>query len=175
MPVKKDSIQEDTPKKKGKQENAIEPDKQVPDRQMLFASEYILDFNGTQAAIRAGYSEKTAAEQASRLLRNVKVRSEIERLLEDPIGKRNEIRVRVLKELEQIAFDPGEIDINYNKEGEIVSVSRRDKLKACELLGKTAAMFIEKTEVTGYLETSSLTPEQRKARIAELEKKRIEK
>ena len=39
-----------------------------------FVDEYQVDLNGTQAAIRAGYSERTAAQQASRLLRNVKVR-----------------------------------------------------------------------------------------------------
>lgn len=42
-------------------------------KQRLFALEYMVDFNATQAAIRAGYSEKTAEQQASRLLRNVKV------------------------------------------------------------------------------------------------------
>ena len=42
-----------------------------------FVDEYLRDLNGTQAAIRAGYSSKTAAQQASRLLRNVKVRQAI--------------------------------------------------------------------------------------------------
>ncbi|EGO7966271.1 terminase small subunit [Escherichia coli] len=42
-------------------------------KQELFAREYLKDLNGTQAAIRAGYSEKTANEQASRLLANVNV------------------------------------------------------------------------------------------------------
>lgn len=46
-------------------------------RQQRFVSEYLIDLNGTQAAIRAGYSEKTAAEQASRLLTNVKVQETI--------------------------------------------------------------------------------------------------
>lgn len=154
--------------------NSDKQDK-APDKQMMFASEYVIDFNGTRA-YKAVYgdnlNDNTAAVNASKLLRNTKVRSEIERLLEDPIGRRNEIRARVLKELEQIAFDPGEIDINYNKEGEVLSVSRRDKLKACELLGKTAAMFIDKAEISGYVETASLTPDERKKRIAELEKKR---
>ena len=68
----------------------------APDRQAQFAQEYVVDFNGKQAAIRSGYSKKTAESQASRLLRNVKVRSEIERLLEDPVGKRNETRERIL-------------------------------------------------------------------------------
>ena len=42
-------------------------------RQQLFVLEYLKDMNGKQAAIRAGYSEKTAESQASRLLTNVKV------------------------------------------------------------------------------------------------------
>jgi phage terminase small subunit len=46
-------------------------------KRTLFVCEYLKDGNGTQAAIRAGYSEHTADEQASRLLANVKVRSAI--------------------------------------------------------------------------------------------------
>lgn len=46
-------------------------------QQLLFATEYVVDLNGTQAAIRAGYSEKTAQEQASRLLSNVMVQEAI--------------------------------------------------------------------------------------------------
>lgn len=42
-------------------------------KQELFCNEYIIDLNATQAAIRAGYSEKTAQEQSSRLLSNVMV------------------------------------------------------------------------------------------------------
>lgn len=42
-------------------------------KQKRFVEEYLVDLNGTQAAIRAGYSARTAESQASRLLRNVKV------------------------------------------------------------------------------------------------------
>lgn len=49
----------------------------LTDKQELFAREYLKDLNATQAAIRAGYSEKTAQEQASRLLSNVMVQSRI--------------------------------------------------------------------------------------------------
>ncbi len=42
-------------------------------KQQMFVQEYLKDLNGTQAAIRAGYSAKTANEQASRLLANVNV------------------------------------------------------------------------------------------------------
>ena len=42
-------------------------------KQKLFVSEYLVDRNAKQAAIRAGYSAKTAEVQGSRLLSNVKV------------------------------------------------------------------------------------------------------
>jgi len=42
-------------------------------KQEQFCQEYLVDYNGTQAAIRAGYSPKTAMEQASRLLSKVKI------------------------------------------------------------------------------------------------------
>ncbi len=42
-------------------------------RQARFVEEYLLDLNATQAAIRAGYSKKTAYSQGERLLRNVEV------------------------------------------------------------------------------------------------------
>jgi phage terminase small subunit len=47
-------------------------------RQKAFVEEYIIDFNATQAAIRAGYSEKTAQEQSSRLLSNVIVKAAVD-------------------------------------------------------------------------------------------------
>lgn len=47
-------------------------------RQKLFASEYIKLGNGTQAAINAGYSERTASSQSERLLRNVEIKSFIQ-------------------------------------------------------------------------------------------------
>ena len=52
-----------------------------------FIKEYILTGcnNGTQAAINAGYSEKTADQQASRLLKNVKVRTAIKELKKEDL------------------------------------------------------------------------------------------
>ncbi len=46
-------------------------------KQERFVSEYLIDLNATQAAIRAGYSEKTAQEQSSRLLSNVMVQQAV--------------------------------------------------------------------------------------------------
>lgn len=47
------------------------------EKQKRFAAEYLIDLNATQAAIRAGYSVKTANEQGSRLLVNVSIQEYI--------------------------------------------------------------------------------------------------
>lgn len=47
-------------------------------KQERFCEEYLIDLNATQAAIRAGYSKKTAKEQASRLLTNVNVQEKLQ-------------------------------------------------------------------------------------------------
>jgi phage terminase small subunit len=49
------------------------------EQQERFAHEYVVDLNATQAAIRAGYSPKTAASQGERLLRNVEIRQIVEK------------------------------------------------------------------------------------------------
>ena len=58
----------------------------LEEKQKMFCKEYLVDFNGTQAAIRAGYSKKTANEQASRMLAKVNVQTYLKHLIE----KRNE-------------------------------------------------------------------------------------
>lgn len=51
--------------------------KQLAPRQQVFVEEYLVDLNATQAAIRAGYSAKTAVVQGPRLLGNVRVQAAI--------------------------------------------------------------------------------------------------
>ena len=73
-------------------------------KQIRFVDEYLVDFNGTQAAIRAGYSEKTAAATAARLLRNVNIQAEISRRQKD-LQRRTEVtQERVVMELARVAF-----------------------------------------------------------------------
>lgn len=55
------------------------PSKPLNPRQARFVEEYLKDLNGTQAAIRAGYSPPTAQEQASRLLSDVIIANAVER------------------------------------------------------------------------------------------------
>jgi len=48
-------------------------------KQQAFCREYVKDWSATKAAIRAGYSSKTAYSQGARLLKKVEVKKEIER------------------------------------------------------------------------------------------------
>ena len=52
-------------------------------RQTKFAQEYWATGNGTQSAIKAGYSEKTAYSQANQLLKNVEIQKKIKELEEE--------------------------------------------------------------------------------------------
>lgn len=89
-------------------------------QQKSFGIEYLKDHNGKQAAIRAGYSPKSAEVQASRLLSNAKVQAYIQEL-SIIATKRNDITVdRVLQEIALIAF----LDIKefYNDNGTVKKV-----------------------------------------------------
>jgi phage terminase small subunit len=55
-------------------------DTPLTDKQAAFAREYVKDFNGTQAAIRAGYSPKSARVQAVGLLAKPNIKGEVQRL-----------------------------------------------------------------------------------------------
>lgn len=71
----------------------------LTDKQEMFCKEYLIDLNATQAAIRVGYSVKTAEAQSSRLLTNVNVQTKIAELKESR-SKRVEVDSDyVLKEL----------------------------------------------------------------------------
>lgn len=76
-------------------------------KQQRFVEEYLVDLNATEAAKRAGYSEKTAYSQGQRLLKNVEAQKYIEQRMKDR-EKRTEItQDKVLQELSKIAFASG--------------------------------------------------------------------
>ena len=52
-------------------------------KQRAFIDEYLIDFNATQAAIRAGYSEKTARQIGSKLLSIIDIKQEIKQRLDE--------------------------------------------------------------------------------------------
>ena len=63
--------------------NVSELGKKLTARERAFVREYLVDLNGTRAAIRANYSEKSAASQASRLLRKPEIRAYRDALLQE--------------------------------------------------------------------------------------------
>lgn len=77
-------------------------DKLTP-KQQRFVQEYLIDFNATQAAIRAGYSEKTAYSQGQRLLKNVEANAAIQRLGGKTAAKLDMSREWIMQELRYVA------------------------------------------------------------------------
>jgi phage terminase small subunit len=73
-------------------------------KQARFCAEYLADFNATQAAIRAGYSAKTAAEMGCENLNKPNIQAEIRRLGLETAQKLDVSRERVMRELAAIAF-----------------------------------------------------------------------
>lgn len=78
-------------------------DKLTP-KQQRFAREYLVDLNATQAAVRAGYSEKTAKQIGSRLLTNVDLQAEIQRLGRKSAAKLEITRESIMQELAAVGF-----------------------------------------------------------------------
>lgn len=93
----------------------------LTDQQELFCREYIIDLNATRSAIRAGYSEKTADVQGSRLLTNVKVTERIRELNSKRMDRVEVTADTVLKNLYEIAT----LDIVdvLNDDGSVKNVS----------------------------------------------------
>ena len=137
----------------------------VTPRSIDFVDEYLVDLNATQAAIRAGYSEKTAYSIGQRLLKNVEVQSMIANRMEER-SKRTEItQDRVLTDIELIKQDA--MRKASDKNGNEAMINHTSALKACELQGRHLQMWNDKVALT--IETT--TDEELHARIADLARK----
>ncbi len=73
-------------------------------KQLAFVREYTKDFNGTQAAIRAGYSKKTAQEQSSQLLSKLIIQEAVQAKLTKKNSEDDLLRAKVKQQLAHIAF-----------------------------------------------------------------------
>jgi phage terminase small subunit len=84
------------------------PAKGLTKRQEVFIAEYCVHLDATNAAIKAGYSKKSAMCQGSQLLANPKVKAEIAKKMGKRCGKLEITSENVLQELAKLAFyDPG--------------------------------------------------------------------
>jgi phage terminase small subunit len=141
-------------------------------KQLAFCREYLVDLNATQAAIRAGYSPRTAASQGERLLRNVEVEKEIALRIQERAQRAEITAERVLEELGRLAiYDPGMIgkaaisrpeDIeklpedlrravvgwSWDRAGNF-TLKLSDKIRALDLIGQHRGMWKNKIELTG--------------------------
>ena len=73
-------------------------------KQKRFKDEYLIDLNGAQAAIRAGYSPHSAKEIASELLTKLNIRAEIDRAMAERSRRTGINQDRVLMELAKVGF-----------------------------------------------------------------------
>lgn len=112
-------------------------------KQERFCTEYIIDLNATQAAIRAGYSKKTANRIASENLSKPDIQRKIQELQQERAERTEITQDRVLKELAGIGFAP----ITKGK------IKAADKTKALELLGRHLGMFTDKLQIEGDIKT----------------------
>jgi phage terminase small subunit len=116
----------------------------LTDKQELFISEYLKDLNAKQAAIRAGYSEKTAEQQASRLLSKVKVQEELNKR-QAKVAQKCEIDAQwVLKNLKKVYERCMQEEGVYDRDGNFQGVFEFEAsgaIRALELLGKHQGMF----------------------------------
>lgn len=127
-------------------------EKKLTPKQDRFCREYVIDCNGTQAAIRAGYSPKTANEQASRLLANVSVSRRVHEL-QGKVAEKCEITAEyVLNGLREVAERCMEAKPVLDREGHETgefTFNPSGANKAFELLGKYLKLFTDKHETEG--------------------------
>lgn len=115
---------------------------ELNDKQRRFVNEYLVDLNVKHAAIRAGYSEKTAQEQGSRLLAHVKVKAAVEKAMDEREERTEITQDYVLKSIQRVANRCMQaVPVMERVDGEWVRTGefRFDSSganKALELLGK---------------------------------------
>lgn len=132
----------------------------LTEKQRIFCIEYLKDLNGTRA-YKVAYphvkNDNTAAAAASRLLRNVKIKSFIDKKLKEiedkKIAKAEEVlnyltSVMRGEETEQVVVVEGHGEGMSSATVVEKQVSARERIKAAELLGKRYALFTDKLDVS---------------------------
>lgn len=127
----------------------------LSEKQQRFVAEYTVDFNATAAAIRAGYSEKTAAQMGYKLLKMQEIQEAVQQEFANRQDRTHITGDQVVAELAKIALS--RVDDYYRDYG--MEIKLTDKIKALELLGKHLGTFTEKIAISG------ITPEM----VAEVE------
>lgn len=125
------------------------------DKQQRFCDEYLIDLNATQAAIRSGYSKKTAYSQGQRLLKHVEVNAYIEARMAEKDKELIADQDEVLKYLTSVLRGESHSEIVVVENiGDFTSKARKiqkapdekERLKAAELLGRRYSLFTDKVQ-----------------------------
>lgn len=123
------------------------------EKQVRFCEEYIIDHNATQAAIRAGYKERSAYSQAYDLLRKPEIQEKIHELAEkvsqNAIASAEEVLQHFTAVMRGEKFDQV---VKRDEDGKMQKVDvvakLSDRNKAAEALAKHYALLVEKVELT---------------------------
>lgn len=105
-----------------------------------FVRQYLVDLNGTQAAIRAGYSPKTARQQADQLLSKLDVREAVAKAQAEKASEVGRTAQDVLKDIMECTTQARE-------DGDL-----KTALKGLELQGKHLGMFTDKLNLSGAVD-----------------------
>lgn len=132
--------------KKGTSSNEVAPFpvSTLTAKQQMFVLEYLVDLNATQAAIRAGYSQKTAEQIGYENLRKPEIAAAIAEAMASRSKKVSVTTEDVLKSI---------VDIRGMAIG---SDKLNEALKANELLGRHLKMFTDKVEHTGAVDITRI-------------------
>lgn len=132
-------------------------------KQDKFCVEYLIDLNGTQAAIRAGYSPKTADRIANQNLRKLEIQNRIKELrqkeFKSSIATAEEVEAMLSKTMrgqldEEVVVVESRFGISKAKKIR-KQVSLKDRIKAAELMGRRHQLFSDKN--TAIDEDTSIT------------------
>lgn len=128
----------------------------LTDKQKRFCDEYLIDTNATQAAIRAGYSEKTARQAGAENLSKPYIREYIDERMEEQQSAKIASAQEVMEYLTSVIRGEAvseEIVVEGCGDGysEARTIdkhpSEKDKLKAADLLGKRYGLYTEKIDM----------------------------
>ena len=130
--------------------------KKLTAKQQRFCDEYLVDLNGTQAAIRAGYSKKTAYAIADNNLKKDAIKDYIAARMAEKenalIADQNE----VLKYLTSVLRGESQASVLARDEigaDRVIEKApdEKERLKAAELLGKRYGLYSDKLDVSGAI------------------------
>lgn len=133
---------------------------ELNERQRRFCDEYLIDLNATQAAIRAGYSEKTAGVMAAENLKKPNIKEYISARMAEKekglIADQNEVLeylTAVMRGKTQAEVIVVENTGDFSSRARAVQKApdEKEKLKAAELLGKRYGLYSEKVDLSGSI------------------------